>query len=259
MSLSSFPRSAKSATPVIPMPLPYAPAPGRPATARRVLPAAAVEGIAAATRSPAADGDRLALRAGEVLHEPGVHEQGVWRVVEGALRLDAAGPGPERFVQIVLAGDRLGVEPLCGLPTLYRARAVTHCVLRRLQVVGESERCAVIGAALTQQWRRAADLAALRTGPVAERVRLLLLLLCAGRAEGAGGLTSVELPRLKDIAAIVDTAPETASRILSAWRQQAMLHGLEAGSVGIDRRRFATCEIPEGMSRSVRREAAASG
>ncbi|MFO1270151.1 MAG: helix-turn-helix domain-containing protein [Rubrivivax sp.] len=36
------------------------------------------------------------------------------------------------------------------------------------------------------------------------------------------------MPRLTDIAAIVDTAPETVSRILSHWRRQPLLQGAGA-------------------------------
>lgn len=195
----------------------------------------------------------LALHAGDVLHEAGSFSPDIWTVVEGALRQDLVEHGSQRFVQLALAGDHLSTELLCGLPTLYRTSAVTRCTLQRLPIEGDAGRCAAISAALTQACCRAADLIALRTGPATERVRQLLLLLsCKGRA-GADGPAHIELPRLRNIAAIVDAAPETVSRILSTWRRDSMLRDTDASTVQFDRARLASCEILEGTTRSSHR------
>jgi CRP-like cAMP-binding protein len=192
------------------------------------------------------------------MHAPGVFDHGVWQVAHGALRLDLVGAGVERFIQIVLAGDHLGVESLCGLPTIYRATAITRCVLQRQTVVHEAGQQALISAALARQWCRAADMVALRSGSAGERVRQLLLMLSAGGAETDDGYAPMELPRLKDLAAIVDVAPETVSRVISTWRQQAMLLGSGSGSSRVDRRRLTQVDIPPGITRSSRRDGAAS-
>ena len=70
-------------------------------------------------------------------------------------------------------------------------------------------------------------------------MRHLLLLLGMRSGVDADGLTRVELPRLKDISAIVDTAPETASRIISAWRRQDVLRGDAPAQVAFEREQFA--------------------
>ena len=184
---------------------------------------------------PAIRRQKLALTVGQVVHRAGVFAEQVWVVEEGALRLDLPGDGTERFVQLALRGDHLGVESLCGLPTMYRVIAITHCVLQPQSVGCEHERRAVSAAALVQLWCRAADQIALRTGTAGDRLRQLLLMLAAGSCVAADGSTPVALPRLTDIAAIVDTAPETVSRILSAWRRQDLLHGAGASPQDVQR------------------------
>jgi hypothetical protein len=213
---------------------------------------------AASTRGSTAGAESITLKTGQVMHDAGVFDQGIWRVAHGALRFDLVGAGVERFIQLVLAGDHLGVESLCGLPTLYRATAVTRCVLLRQAVVHETEQQALISTALTRQWCRAADTVALRSGSAGERVRQLLLLLSAGGSEADEGYTPMDLPRLTDLAAIVDVAPETVSRVISTWRQQAVLLGTGAGSTRVDCHRLARIHIPPGITRSSRRDEAAS-
>lgn len=201
----------------------------------------------------------LALRAGQVLHEAGAFTDDVWRVDSGALRLDLVGEGSEHFVMLALQGDHLGVEAHCGLPTLYRATAVTACVLRRLGAYSEPAQREVISGALVQQWCRAADQMALRTGSAGERVRRLLLLLAGGGRLSNDGWTAIELPCLADIAAIVDIAPETGSRILSHWRRQGLLQSDGAGAARLHGRRLAASAISTGIMGSKVREDAAPG
>ncbi len=185
-----------------------------------------------------------------MLHEAGAFTEDVWHVDSGALRLDLVGEGSEHFVMLALKGDHLGVEAHCGLPTLYRATAVTACVLRRLGADSEPAQREVISGALIQQWCRAADQMALRTGSAGERVRRLLLLLTGGGHLSSDGWTAIELPCLTDIAAIVDIAPETGSRILSHWRRQGLLQGQGASAARLDGRHLASSAISTGITRS---------
>lgn len=200
----------------------------------------------------------LTLRAGQVLHEAGAFTEDVWRVESGALRRDLVGEGRNHFVQLALQGDHLGVEALCGLPMLYRTTAVTGCVLRRLNADSEPAQREVISGALVQQWCRAADQVALRTGSAGERVRRLLLLLAGGSRVSGDGWTAIELPCLADIAAIADIAPATGSRILSHWRRHGMLQGEVSGAGRLDSRRLAATAISTGLTGSKVRDDAAT-
>jgi CRP-like cAMP-binding protein len=199
---------------------------------------------------PPVRGQKLALSVGQVVHRAGVFADQVWLVDEGALRLDLPSDGTERFVQLALKGDHLGVESLCGLPTMYCVTSITNRVLQPQSVGCKHERRAASAAALVRLWCRAADQIALRTGSAGERLRQLLLMLAAGGEMATEGSTPVALPRLTDIAAIVDTAPETVSRILSAWRRQDLLHGAGASSARIDLRRLAAYKTPNNRTRA---------
>lgn len=247
MSLSILAGASGAASIALPHPLPSIPMPIARRRPRGASPELASPCALARVVSRRADGG-VALKAGDTLYEAGAFAEVSWRVVSGALRLDLAQPDSARCVHIALAGDSVGIEALCGLPTLYRARAITRCVVKAVAVPSEAERSGAIGDAWARQWCRAADLTALRTGPIAERVRHLLLLLGAQPGPDADGLTHVELPCLKDIAAIVDTAPETASRILGVWRRQDVLHSTAPAHVAFERDRLAGVEIAAGIS-----------
>jgi CRP-like cAMP-binding protein len=202
---------------------------------------------------PVACPEAKTLCAGQVLYDAGRFTADVWQVESGALRLDLVGDGHVSFVQLAVQGDHLGLESHCGLPTMFRATAVTQCLLRRLAADGERAERALICGALVQQWCRTADQIVLRSGPAAERARQLLLLLAGGAATSADGFAAIELPHLCDIAAIVDAAPENVSRILSHWRDQGVLLGGEASPGRVNCRRLAACEIQKGTTGSADR------
>lgn len=108
-----------------------------------------------------------------------------------------------------------------------------------------------------QQRRQAADLASLRSGPAADRVRHLLLMLAGPDAPPQ------RLPSLRTMAALLDIAPETVSRVVSALRQMRLL---EAGAPHAARsachaaRQLAAQPLPPGLtsSRTSRRIARAN-
>ena len=97
----------------------------------------------------------VTLDAGATLYEAGARAGMSWRIVSGALRLDLVQPDAARCVHLALAGDCVGIEALCGLPMLYRARAVTRSVARAVAVPCEAERHRSIGdawARLLGEW-----------------------------------------------------------------------------------------------------------
>lgn len=105
-----------------------------------------------------------------------------------------------------------------------------------------------------EQRRRAADLAALRTGPAADRVRHLLLMLAAPDAPPQ------RLPSLRVMSSLVDMAPETVSRVVSALRQLRLLNGgppEAARRACQSARQLAVRPLPGGLSssRTLRRPA----
>jgi len=148
----------------------------------------------------------------------------LWRVSYGVLRLDTPGrriPASPSLVQLALPGDLVGMEVLCGQPYRFGVSALTAAQIESVPIPSEEDRVALLQAALVQQQRRSLDMAALRTGPVLERTTQLLRLLGHEDHIGAPG-SSVQanairatLPRLRELAEVVDAKPETVCRALA--------------------------------------------
>lgn len=157
------------------------------------------------------------VRAGERVPPPADGHLG-WRLTSGLI---CHGP--------VFAGEGLafGVHGLAqagdlilpgGTETL--ARALMPSVLMPLQEPQAPEAWrALLARICGQQQRQSADLTALRTGPAADRVCHLLLMVAAPDAPPQ------TLPSLRSMAALLDIAPETVSRVLSGLRQMRLLDG----------------------------------
>lgn len=161
--------------------------------------------------------DLTSLRAGEPVPEPVASYLG-WRVVAGLVCLSpafsGAGPTPSVYA-LAQAGDQ--ILPCAPQTT---ARALVPSLLAPLdEPQTPTAWRALLAASCSQQRRQAVDLAALRTGPAADRVRHLLLMVAAPDAPPR------RLPSLRSMAALLDIAPETVSRVLSALRQMRLLDG----------------------------------
>jgi CRP-like cAMP-binding protein len=175
--------------------------------------------------------------------QPGAEPPVPRMLISGALRLD---PVAERAASVLLAlpGSLIGLESLRRRPAVYAARAIVACVLAPLPHLDDAAWRDLLMRSLITQQERAAELAELRSGPVPERVRRLLVLLSQGSRGGAGlspwraATPSCEQPTLADIAALTDTAEETVSRVLSAMRRQGDLVRDGGRRVRLDPRMF---------------------
>lgn len=189
-----------------------------------------------------AAGPVWALDIGHALPAPGAACPGGWRLLRGALRLDPLPPASlgATPVQLALPGDLLGLEGLCGQSPMFRATALLPCRLQPLAVPDDAAASAQrLAEALGQHWMRSTELAALRCGAVPERLARLMTALTAaiddGDSEAQTG-SAPTIPRLprprprgRDLAALLDTTPETVSRILAQWRREAQAAGADAG------------------------------
>jgi hypothetical protein len=159
-----------------------------------------------------------------------------WRVVSGALRVDAALPsagsrGPAGSVdhagcaQLALPGDLLQLVPTPDHAPGCRVRALVGSCVTALPEPGDpASWLSLLWQAVEQQRRRSAEMALLRVGPAPERMRLLLLLLATPSADGTDAAEGAQpLPSLRDLADIVAAAPETVSRVLSGLRRLQLL------------------------------------
>lgn len=193
--------------------------------------------------------DTRSLATGEVLFEAG-GVGSVWRLEQGALRLDRVDREGPRFVQLVLPGDLLGLELLAAYPYAYTARAIVPSSVQRHGLPSDGERRLALIDGLVQQQRRGEDLIRLRTGPAQDRLKHLLLSLAPEDTPWLGEGAACALPTIKDMAAIIDTAPETVSRIFANLKRTQILDGRQRQSARFSLSRLRESEWPAGMTRS---------
>jgi CRP-like cAMP-binding protein len=190
--------------------------------------------------------DRHELDSGELLCEAGAVGV-VWQLASGALRLDSANG---QFMQLVLPGDMVGVELLAASAYAYTARAIVPSIVCYRPLSNDAERRMALLDGLIQQQRRLAELVALRTGPAQDRLKQLLLLMAPDESAWDGGGARCALPTLKDMAAILDAAPETVSRIFANLMRTQLLDVRQRQSASFNVSRLRDAAWPTGMTRS---------
>jgi len=199
------------------------------------------------------------LAAGDVL--AGNHRTALWRLQSGALRMHDTDPtGMQSLIGVALPGDLIGVECLVGeLPsTSLRALIRSRLVLlghddTLLALRSAASQPDLLVQALVQSRRQCRDNMRLRAGPVAERVKCLLLML-SDPGKTVTRLADVEipcaLPSLRDMALVVDSAPETVSRVLGSLRRLDVLHDRKPKSVSFNRIDLGQTKSLPGMTSS---------
>ena len=138
----------------------------------------------------------------------------VWRVQRGAFRLERAVGDALVVVHLALPGDLLGAEVLCDKPYSCSASAVVDSQAVPEPIFGNTARDAALRTALLQHQRQAYDMVQLRNGPGSARVGHLVHLLTRFQADAGLSPERKQLPPLRDMAQIVDAAPETVCREL---------------------------------------------
>ena len=139
----------------------------------------------------------------------------VWQLQRGLLMVQSLSRPGEAVRHLALPGDWLNLECLCDLPADTRITALTPSQLRPLSQPPLADGPALIRHLLLQQRRWTDDMLILRTGSVEQRLGGWLELL--SRAGGAAA-SSDEVPTLREIATLVDAAPETVCRVLARLR-----------------------------------------
>ena len=159
------------------------------------------------------------IKRGQVLVNAGEYGP-VWRITEGMFRLERVSHDGLSLVQLGLPGDLLGVEALCAEPYAYTITAITAITTGKAELVDanhELSRFGIVAKAYLQQQRRTHDMMKLRGGPVNERLAHFLKLLARNVDGSERELDRRDLPILKEIASILDTATETVCRELNAF------------------------------------------
>ncbi len=156
------------------------------------------------------------IKRGQVLANAGEHGP-VWRITEGLFRIEREGMDGLSLVQLGLPGDLLGVEALCAEPYAYTITAITTGQAELVDANHELSRFGIVAKAYLQQQRRTHDMMKLRGGPVNERLAHFLKLLSRNADGSERELDRRDLPILKEIGSILDTATETVCRELNAF------------------------------------------
>jgi hypothetical protein len=154
------------------------------------------------------------LPRGQVLVEAG-RQGAVWRVLSGVIRLERPTRDGHVLVQLALPGDLIGVETLCAQVHACTATALLKAKVEVVVFAGELSQYTTVVKGLLQQQRQAMDMVRLRTGSIQQRLVHLLALLGQGADGRVRVLKRDELPTLREMAQIVDSANETVCRELN--------------------------------------------
>lgn len=151
------------------------------------------------------------LPSGHTLIEAGQRGP-VWRVLTGVLRLERPGQDGQMLVQLALPGDLIGVEALCAQAHAYSASALIHAQVEPVVISGELEHYATMAKGFLQQQRQTLEMMRLRSGPIQQRLAYLLTVLGKDKEGRLRSVQRDELPTLREMAQIVDSALETVCR-----------------------------------------------
>lgn len=169
-----------------------------------------------------------ALPADASIFAGGTTGETVYTVRAGLVRFERfTARGDRRIVRLAGRGDLIGQEALLQRPYLDEAIACTPvqlCRIPRTLIDTLDDRPSPLPRELLQRMQRTLDeaeawIADLCTGPA--RRRLLRLFERLARHHGADG--TIWMPRRDEIGAMLDMTVETASRLVSRLRREAVL------------------------------------
>lgn len=141
-----------------------------------------------------------------------------WRVAGGLLMVQSLSRPGGAVRHLALQGDWLNLESWCDLPVDTRITALMPSLLQPLDAPPADQGRALLQRLLLQQRRWADDMLALRTGSVEQRLGHWLALVDRSGGGSTHGPSQDPSPSLRDIATLVDAAPETVCRVLARLR-----------------------------------------
>jgi hypothetical protein len=189
------------------------------------------------------------LAAREAL--PSTQAAQLWRVTQGVLRIDSAPPGePVRFVRLALPGDVLGLERWAGGVDALSYRALIACTVEAANVP-DAAMIPILMDAVVVAHQRSREAMELRTGPVAQRLKSMLLMFAQGHERLDAAAVECQVPNLADLHDILDAAPETISRVFASMREMAFLQGRRPQKVRFSSQVLRAKTLLPGMSSGV--------
>lgn len=160
------------------------------------------------------------LKKGESLFKEG--DSGVlWRIESGVILLQKATDDGATLTQLALPGDIIGLEGLCEKPYANSAVALVQSKISHQRLSGEFSAFSAVAEGYMQQQQRMHDMSKLRTGSVASRLKYLVQMLAKCMDDKRHKLDRKDLPTLREMSKIMDSAGETICRELKALFPQA--------------------------------------
>jgi hypothetical protein len=184
------------------------------------------------------------LAAGACLSSGERH--GLWRVRDGLFAPSGEeGPAGRELESLALPGDLLGTQLLSGELPVREVRAVTAGRLEPVTCTSLVLMSRLLTEALIQARRQGRELVRLRSGGVPERVKALLLLL---GSDDARDEQVVAMPTLRDMSRIVDSSPESVSRVISSMRRRRIVGDRSPQSATFSRAQLQALVETTGMT-----------
>lgn len=174
--------------------------------------------------------DNICFPRGSVLFEEGQSDRGVFSIRSGMIKLQSLTTGgTQRIVRLLGRGGAIGLE-LLDAEECYRHTAVAltrvdvcHIPLKTMLHLDASypQLCREVRARLQDALDRADQwILTLGNGPARKRIAWLLLLMVEYGSDPEQG---VELLTREDMASIIGTSIETASRIVAELKRRGIL------------------------------------
>ena len=181
-----------------------------------------------ADQTTVSEGPVKELCAGEQLFRAGDYGC-VWQVAKGLIRFEMEDLSGTGLVHLAQSGDLIGAESVLSQPYTFGATAVVASQLKKVNLDTEVHRVLVLATAFQQGQQRAADVMRLREGSVAQRLDHLLDLLQRATGEDIVDVRQRQLPMLRDIATLLNAAPESVCRNLTQRLGRRSMLGIGKG------------------------------
>jgi hypothetical protein len=130
-----------------------------------------------------------------------------------------------------------------------RYRALIACVLEPVNLEA-SAMVPVLMDTVVVAHQRSREAMELRTGPVAQRLKSLLLMFAQGQEPMDSHAVECQVPNLADLHDILDAAPETISRVFANMRGMSMLQDRRPQKASFSSQALRKRALMPGMSAS---------
>jgi hypothetical protein len=144
----------------------------------------------------------------------------------------------------------LGLERWAGGVDALSYRALIACTVEAANVP-DAAMIPILMDAVVVAHQRSREAMELRTGPVAQRLKSMLLMFAQGHERLDAAAVECQVPNLADLHDILDAAPETISRVFASMREMAFLQGRRPQKVRFSSQVLRAKTLLPGMSSGV--------